>query len=168
MNAGEQGYAPSESMSVAHAVGLETLVEHESCLHPAPASRALDVASMSYEQVRTQAGLLSRASLNGLNRDRAIAVCRRAMQLLPAPVLLSDKWPDETASDHAELLRLMRAILQQAGVEGPPGRCQLVQGDLSMVLAAMCGWGSSLRNRARILRWPSWGNVVTCRLGSMC
>ena len=97
MNAGEQGSAPSESIGVAHVVGLETLVEHESCLHPAPASRALDVAIMSYEKVRVQASLLSQASLNGLNRDRAIAVCERAMQLLPAPLLLSEGSPHETA-----------------------------------------------------------------------
>ena len=96
------------------------------------------MANMSLEELQTHANLLAKVPLQGLNRDRARAVCDRAVQLHSCELELDVGGVANDGAPFTGMQRLVHAIAKQVGVPEEPFACKLRHDSLACVLSSIC------------------------------
>ena len=101
------------------------------------------VADMSVDELKTQARLLARASITGLNRDRVVAVLMRALGLAGGRVELELALSHGGLQTASPVSLLLAAILQQVQVPQSACRCVLLEATPCEVLARIQDEGAA-------------------------
>ena len=96
------------------------------------------VANMSLAELQTHANLLAKVPLQGLNRDRARAVCDRVVQLHGCELELDVGGVANDGAPLTGMQRLVHAIAKQVGVPEEPFTCKLRHDSLACVLSSIC------------------------------